>query len=176
MNDILVGNVCSLAAMVSDSVSSTRKKNGEVLGVQIISQVFYGAGSIILKGYSSTVQNAVAIARNLVAIKKIKSRAVEWTLIILGVALGIYFNNRGAMGFLPVAANFEYSVAVFRFKDKVSLLKAAFLVNAVMYLVFNFVIKNYVGAAANVVVIITTAVALIKDRKNKKGASPTEEK
>ena len=50
MNGILLGNLCSLCAMISDSVSGTRKKRSEILGVQMLSQVFYGAGSIILRG------------------------------------------------------------------------------------------------------------------------------
>ena len=98
VNEIIVGNVCSLCAMVSDSVSGTRKKHSEILAVQMLSQVFYGAGTIILKGYSSTVQNAVAILRNLTAMKNIRSKVVEWTLILLGVVLGIVFNNRGLIG------------------------------------------------------------------------------
>ena len=163
MNDIFVGNMCSLCAMVSDSVSSTQKKPNRVLAVQIVSQVFYAAGSIILKGYSSTVQNAVAVLRNLAAMKNVKSRVVEWILILAGGGLGIWFNNRGLLGGLPIVANLEYSVAVFRFKDSVSWLKAAFLLNAVMYFVFNLVIMNYVGAAANVIVIITTVVFMIRN-------------
>ena len=40
--------------------------------VQIISQFFYGASSIVLKGYSSTAQNIVAVFRNLAAAKNIR--------------------------------------------------------------------------------------------------------
>lgn len=69
LTDIILGNICSLCAMVTDSVSGTRKKRGEILGIQTISQVFYGAGSMILKGYSAVAQNLVAILRNLAAIK-----------------------------------------------------------------------------------------------------------
>ena len=97
-NEIIVGNVCSLCAMVSDSVSGTRKKRSEILAIQMLSQVFYGVGTIILKGYSSTAQNVVALLRNLAAMKNVKSKAVEWTLILLGVVLGIVFNNRGLIG------------------------------------------------------------------------------
>jgi len=77
-NEIIVGNVCSLCAMVTDSISGTRKKRGEILGIQMISQLFYGAGSVILKGYSSTAQNVVALLRNLAAMKNVKSKVVEW--------------------------------------------------------------------------------------------------
>ncbi|MBO6039681.1 MAG: YgjV family protein [Oscillospiraceae bacterium] len=162
MNGILLGNLCSLCAMISDSVSGTRKKRSEILGVQMLSQVFYGAGSIILRGYSSTAQNVVAILRNLAAMKNVKSRVVEWSLIALGVVLGVAFNNRGLLGWLPIAANLEYSVAVFRFKDNERGLKLAFLVNMLMYSVFSFAILNYVGAAGNIVVAVTTAISLLR--------------
>ena len=162
VNDVIVGNVCSLCAMVSDSVSSTRKKHSQILAVQILSQVFYAAGSIILKGYSSTAQNVAAVLRNLAAMKNIKSRIVEWVLIALGVILGVAFNNRGFLGWLPIVANLEYSIAVFRFRDNEKALKISFLINMLMYSVFSFVIMNYVGAVSNIVVAVITAIALIK--------------
>ena len=162
MNDIIVGNVCSLCAMVTDSISGTRKKHSQILAVQILSQFFYGAGSIILKGYSSTAQNLVAVLRNLAAMKRIQSKAVEWGLILLGVVLGFAFNNRGLLGWLPIAANLEYSVAVFRFRDRERSLKLAFILNMLMYSVFSFAIMNYVGAAGNSIVAVTTAVSLIR--------------
>ena len=167
MNDIIVGNVCSLAAMVTDSISGTRKKRAQILGIQIISQFFYAAGSFILKGYSSTAQNVVAILRNLAGMKNIKSKIVEWALISLGVALGIVFNNRGILGWLPIVANFIYSVAIFQFKDNDKGLKIVFIVNLLMYTAFSLVIQNYVGAVANTVVAIITAISLIKAAKVK---------
>ena len=172
MNDILVGNICALAAMVSDSVSGTRKKRNEILGIQLLSQFFYAAGSIVLKGYSSTAQNVVAVFRNLAAMKNVKSKALEWILILAGVVLGVIFNNRGLLGWLPIIANLEYSVAMFRFKDSERLLRYAFIANALMYAVFNFMIMNYVGTFACIVVIVTTSVALWKSRKKDGAADP----
>ena len=81
------------------------------MAVQIVSQFFYAASSIALKGYSSTAQNVVAVFRNLAAMKKIKSKVLEWTLILAGVVLGVLFNNRGLLGWLPIIANLEYSVS-----------------------------------------------------------------
>ena len=74
MTEVLIGNACSLCAAVTDSISGTRKRPNQILAIQMLSQVFYGVGTIILKGYSSTVQNAVDILRNLAAIKQIKSK------------------------------------------------------------------------------------------------------
>ena len=66
---IIFGNLFSLFAMISDSISGTRKKHSQIMAVQIVSQFFYAASSIMLKGYSSTAQNVVAVFRNFAAMK-----------------------------------------------------------------------------------------------------------
>ena len=162
---VIIGNLFSLCAMVSDSVSGTRKKHSEIMAVQIVSQFFYAASSIALKGYSSTAQNVVAVFRNLAAMKNVKSKVLEWALILAGVALGIAFNNRGLLGWLPIIANLEYSISVFRLKDNEKALKLAFIVNMVMYAVFSVVIKNYVGAVSCTVIAVTTALSLLRMNK-----------
>ena len=84
---IIIGNICSVLAMITDSVSSTRKTAKEVLMVQTLSQAIYCTGTIILKGYSGAVQNALSIVRNFAAMGKKKSKWVEWALIAAGVNL-----------------------------------------------------------------------------------------
>lgn len=162
---VIIGNLFSLCAMVSDSVSGTRKKHSEIMAVQIVSQFFYAASSIALKGYSSTAQNVVAVFRNLAAMKNVKSKVLEWALILAGVALGIAFNNRGLLGWLPIIANLEYSISVFRLKDNEKALKLAFIVNMIMYAVFSVVIMNYVGAVSCTVIAVTTALSLLRMNK-----------
>lgn len=173
MVEIIIGNVCSVFGMVSDSFSSTRKTNRSMLLVQIISQLFYGIGSFVLKGYSAVAQNAVTVVRNLVAMKGKTSRIVEWILILSGVLLGIAFNNRGIIGYLPVVANLEYSVAVFYVRSERGL-KASFMVNAVFFSVFNFILRNYVGFVTNIVVAITTLVAIIRSGRKSGGETGAE--
>lgn len=164
MNELIIGNVCSLCAMVTDSVSATRKKTNEMLGIQIISQFFYGAGTIILKGYSSTAQNVVAILRNLAAMKQVKSKLVGWGLVTLSVVLGVAFNNRGLLGWLPIIANLQYSIVIFLFQGNGVALKLSYLVSLLMYAVFCFVILNYVGVAGNLIVAVTTTVSLLRGK------------
>ena len=159
---VIIGNIFSLCAMISDSISGTRKKHNEIMAVQIVSQFFYIVSSIVLKGFSSTVQNVVAVFRNYASMKNVKSRVMEWTLILAGVVLGILFNNRGLLGWLPIIANLQYSIAVFKLKDKESALKLAFIFNMIMFAIFNAVIMNYVGILSCSVIAVTTVVSLIK--------------
>lgn len=145
------------------------------MAIQTVSQFFYGASSIVLKGYSSTAQNVVAVFRNIAAMKNVKSKALEWALILAGVALGIVFNNRGLLGWLPIIANLEYSVAVFKLRDRERALKLAFILNMVMYAVFSAVIKNYVGIVSCSVITVTTAVSLIREARGGKAEEGAEE-
>lgn len=168
MNEIhlIIGNVCSLLAMVTDSISSTRKTAKGVLLVQSLSQLIYFIGTVVLKGYSGAVQNAVSILRNFVAIRDIRSKYVEWALVGLGVVLGLAFNNLGFMGLLPVIANFQYTIAVFRFQDNQRALKISFAIAVGMFAVFNIAIFNVVGVVSNSVVFVTTLAVLLKSGKN----------
>ena len=166
--DIVIGNACSLCAMITDSISSTRKTAKGVLWAQNLSQVFYFIGGIVLKGYSSAVQNAVSFLRNTLAIANVQSKWVQWLMVALGVGLGVYFNNLGLVGWLPIIANFIYTVSVFRFSDNERALKIAFVICVAMFCVFNAFILNFVGVGTNLFVMITGLISLFK--KNKKGA------
>ena len=102
---LIIGNLCSLLAVFTDSISATRKTTRGVLLVQSVSQIIYGIGSVVLGGYSGAVQNVMGVLRNFVAIMKIDSKVLKWVMVILGVVLGALFNNLGIWGWLPILAN-----------------------------------------------------------------------
>ncbi|MDD5924533.1 MAG: YgjV family protein [Clostridia bacterium] len=164
--DLILGNIFSVLAMISDSISSSRKTAKGVLIVQTVSQVFYTASTIILKGYSGAVQNAVSIFRNLEAIREKPNKIMKWVWVALGVILGICFNNLGAIGWLPVIGNLIYSLAVFYFKNNERALKMVFACIVIMFGIFNFVIRNYVGVGANIFIFVSTIIFLIRDKKS----------
>ena len=165
---IILGNVFSLLALVADTISSSRKTAKGVLGVQAVSQVLYAASSYALRGYSAAVQSVVSVVRNLAAMREKEEKAVEWILILLGVVLGLIFNNRGAAGLLPVIANLEYSLAVFRFKDNERALKIAFAICIVLFMAFNIVILNFVGAISNAEILGMTILFIVRGGKSEK--------
>ena len=165
--NIILGNLFSLLAMLTDSFSSSRKTVKGMLLVQCLSQLFYVLCSAVLKGYSAVVQSVVSILRNLLAISKVQSKAVEWILVILGVVLGLAFNNLGLFGLLPVIANLEYTLAIFHVKDNERMMKVAFLINAFLYAIFNIVIYNFVGIVTNMIVVVVTFIFLVKSAKKK---------
>ena len=165
MIELIAGNIFSGLAMATDSFSASRKTAKSVLLVQCLSQVFYALSGFVLGGYSAAVQNIVSLVRNVVAIRGIQKKWIEWALVISGVVFGLYFNNLGFMGLLPVLANLEYTLAIFRFKDNEWMLKLAFLVCVILFIIFNLAIQNYVGFVCNAVLAVMLISFLIKTRK-----------
>lgn len=161
---LIIGNISSLLAMGTDALSSTQKTTKRVLWVQNLSQLIYCIGAFLLGGYSGCVQNVVSIVRNLVAIKQISKKWIEWTLTILGVVLGLVFNTIGWVGLLPIMSNLQYTFVVFRFKGNERALKSSFLASALMFAVFSGAILNVVGVFTNLIVAVATAVFLIKSK------------
>ena len=78
------------------------------------------------------------------------------------MVLGLAFNNLGWMGVLPVIGNLIYSVAMFRVQDNERTLKIAFLICVASYAFFNTVTLNFVGLIANIVIMTTTIIFLVK--------------
>ena len=161
---LIIGNLCSLLAMGTDTLSSAQKTTNRVLWLQNLSQTIYCIGAFLLGGYSGCVQNVVSIIRNLAAIKQVSKKWIEWTLTTLGVVLGLACNTIGWAGLLPVIANLQYSVVMFRFKGNERALKRSFLVSALMFTVFSGAILNIVGVFTNLFVAVATAVFLVKSR------------
>ena len=161
-SNLIIGNLCTLLAMGSNALSTTRKNVKGILLLQSLSQLIYCVSAVVLGGYSAAVQNVVSIVRNFAAIRNIKSKFLEWALVILGVVLGIIFNNRGLMGLLPVVGNLQYTLAIFRFRDNERILKLSFLISSVMFVIFNITLYNFVGAASDLVVTVTTIAVLLK--------------
>ena len=65
-------------------------------------------------------------------------------------------------------ANFQYTIAVFRFKDNERALKKSFLVCVLMFAVFHLSIYNVVGFISNLMIFATTGFVLVKDRAKEK--------
>ncbi len=164
LSSVILGNLFSLGAMFTDSISSNQKSSEKMLTFQCFSQMFYGASSLVLKGYSAVVQSALALVRNILAIRKIHSDAAEWIILILGIVLGIAFNNLGLLGYLPVVANGLYTFSIFRISHNQTALRWAFLIYLVLYVIFDLFILNYVGAVATAIAIVSTAVSIIRNR------------
>ena len=166
--NIILGNITSFIANMLDAYSSTKKTKKEMVKVQCFSVIIYAISNFLFNAYSSVVQNLCALVRNILAYKDIKSKTVSYLIVICGVVLGIYFNNLGLLGLLPVFANTEYSISLFVFKNNVTIIKWAFIICNTSFVIFNFFIQNYIGLIFTLITTITAIISILKAKEKKK--------
>ena len=162
---IIIGNIFSLLASLVDSYSGTKKSKKEMMLWQLVSQFFYAGCNFTLNAYSGLTQNIVTVFRNYFASKEKVPKVIEVVLVLSALILGIVFNNLGIIGLLPVIANFQYSVALFKFSNNFKVIKISFIIVQVCFVVYNAIIYNFVGAIFAAIILVTTLVSLITTSK-----------
>lgn len=166
MINIILGNITSLLSCLLDSYSATKSSKRGMLRIQCFSVIIYTISNSLLKAYSTVVQNLCALVRNILAAKGIENKIIEYIIIAAAFILGIYFNNLGFIGLLPVFGNVEYSICMFALKDNIKGIKISFLICNICFVILNIYIKNYVGAILTLITAITTAIELYKMKKH----------
>lgn len=162
--NIILGNIASLFANLFDVIGATRKTKKKILFFQLFSYAFYTITNLLLKSYSTVIQNLFAIVRNVIAYFGVKSKYVEYAIVTGSFILGIYFNNLGFIGLLPVIANLEYSICLFKLKDVIKL-KISLLICNSMFIILNLYISNYVGFTFTLITVISQIIDLIRIKK-----------
>lgn len=159
---IMIGNIISLFGSGGILVSTAVKSRKKILKVQTVASVFLLISDMVLSGYSGAVQDLICILRNLTAIIGKKSKILNAFYIIAGVALGVIFNNRGALGLLPVLANFQFSCIVLYPKADDMMLKASIFASNVCWAIYSLCIFNYVNMAVNIMICVSAAIFVIR--------------
>lgn len=164
MNTIVLGNICTLAAQGFTVLNGTRKKKRDMILCDMAAAALFTLSNLVLKGYTGVVQNAVGFLRNITAIFLPKDKYIGWFLVACGVVLGIYFNNKGFVGLLPVVSGVWYSICVINKKASAKMLKMAFIFNSFCFSAYSFALYNVVGGVANAAIGIITIYNYIKNK------------
>jgi len=76
------------------------------------------------------------------------------------VVIGLYVNNRGFLGLLPIAATVELTFANYYAKD-ISLIKTSVLFNTVLWSIYSFLIWDFAAGISEALISILGGVSLI---------------
>ena len=146
MDVVLISNLLSLVAQLLTINISLSENKIKILYMQFISMGFFALSSLLLKGYSAVVVDCVGIIRNIVVLKELNNRYVEYAFIVITIVLGILFNNMGFWGLLPLMANLLQTYAVMKKDLSMSSLKLLFGISFACWSLYDYLINNYVGA------------------------------
>lgn len=162
---IIIGNILSIIAIGFTYMNGQKKEKRDMLMYDIGAAGCFTLADLVLKGYSGVVQNLVGVFRNIVAIFMPKDKYIGWILVACGVIFGVWFNNHGFIGLLPVATSFWYSINVVDKNASGRKLKMALILNNFAYALYSAVLFNVVGFVSDTFVGCATLHSYLKNRK-----------
>lgn len=163
----IIANVIGGIAMTIFLISSTIKKKRFIIILQTIAHVILAVSEALLNTFSSIVQEVISITRNVSVLTNKNTKWFNVLLIILGLVVGITFNiifdNNNWIGYLPIIANFEYSIFLMKKNVSVNTLKLSLAFSSLLWCIFFLMSQNYLSGIFNA---LTVTMALVTVSRN----------
>ena len=162
---LILGNIFSFCAAVCLAVSVMKKSKKSLIGWQIGDTVLCVISNLILLSYSAMVISAICVVRNVLSYFNKLNATLTVILLLTGTIIGLWANNRGVIGWLPVIASAEYTVCMYLFKSAQGM-RYALILNLLMWLVHDAYIQSYPMAGMDLALSIWTAWQTFKNRRS----------
>jgi len=163
---LIIGNIFSLLAAICIGVSVIKKNKKDLIGWQIFDVIFCILSSFVLASYAAVTTNTVALIRNVLAYKNKLTKNLTWVLTFLCVVVGLWANNRGGIGLLPVIASGSYTILMYVTKDEQQM-RLALVSNLILWLVHDAYIQSYPLAAMDFMLSVWTGIQIYKNKERK---------
>ena len=132
--------------------------------------------NLFLGGFSGAVVSACAIVRNSLVFFKSGNKLVFSALIVTMMAVGMYCNNRGIVGVLPVVSSAMYSFVMCKSGSTAREIKMALVVNVLAWVIYDITVLSIPSFVSNVVVLISVVLNLLRGENSEAESetTPTE--
>lgn len=160
---LMLGNLFGLLCGVFCTASTFGKDNKQMMRLQCLDCSCGIISCIILRGYSGAITQSVSLVRNILVYKEKCSRIVQVILLTVILVLGIIFNNRGILGLLPIIASIEYTIVIMK-TTNIKLINLSLLVNNILWLMYDFIIQNYLNMILSTIIIISSTINILNRR------------
>ena len=161
---LFIGNIIALIGSILMVYVGVIKDKKEILFVQSLQIGLLAISNLILNGISGFVINTINFIRNIICYKEVLSLKVKIFLSIVSIALTIYFNNLGLIGYLPLISGLIY-LWFMTVKDVIKF-KILIIVSVIFWLIYDFTIQSYTASAFDLITIIVNSISIIKLKKN----------
>ncbi len=170
MKNVLYAQLIGAAAMLTITLSVQCRKKKHMMMIQSVAHILYAFQYALLGAFSAAFMDVIAVIRNMLFYKYDKNKnkiPLCLTTIILFITCLIgYLNYTNPLSLLPVIIAILYTIGA-SFKNP-KVYKYIFGFCAVAWLFYNLNFKAYVCVIGNIMEIISTTIALIRDTNNSK--------
>ena len=171
MNIIYVASqIAGFIAFVLSLIAYHRKEKKQIFQTMMIANIMDIIHYILLGAYSGMVTKIIALIRNKIIIVKEKNKKIN-NKIVLFILLAIYvvsgvLTYKNIYSILPIIAAMIYLHFVWN-GNELKVKKVAFYCYF-LWLIYNICVFSIAGVTSNIVSIISTFIAVYRERKYSK--------
>ncbi len=161
MERLLLGNLISLGASVCLAASCCAPTKNRTYAFQCAESAVLCLSYLVFGAWAGLSTQVVSVARNLLVLRDRFSPRLMVLFTVLVVVLGLVVDDRGPVGLLPVAATVQLTLCN-HFCVSMKQIKASFLVNALQWMAYSFVIGDFVNGCTQIVIVLLCAASLFR--------------
>lgn len=168
MNRLILGNVVALTSSLLMVYSGTVKEKRKIIYIQTIHIFLAIVSDLILNGITGAIVNTISMVRNILCYKDKLGKKEKIIIIALSTVLSLMYNNLGLIGLLPLISTVVYTYLM-NIKD-VEKFKLLNIFVSILWLIYDLMIKSYIGALFDAMTIVANIFSIIFIRnKSRKG-------
>lgn len=152
---LLIGNTLSFCCAICIAISVVKRNKENLIWWQIWDSTFGFLASFVLFSYSSFTTGILCVIRNIFAYNKKLTKKIALILVIICIAIGLYTNNRGIFGLLPLIAFTGYTLSMYWAQNDQQM-RYALIINLSVWMVHDFYIQAYPSAIMDIILSIWT--------------------
>lgn len=159
--NVLVGNGISFIAGIFLIISYCVNDVKKAYKYQFLNAFILAISSVFFFSWTGVVTMLIAASRNIFVYYDKLTK--YWTVffLLITVVLGIYVNNLGLVGLLPVLAIIEITLCNYYLKE-IKSIKIGFIVNSTIYILYFLAIFDISSVAMESITALIGLVSLIR--------------
>ena len=161
MLNLIIGNCISAVASVFLAISNCAQSQKKIYLFQLLETATFCLSSVFFASWAGLSTLLVSLVRNILVVKNRLRKWHVYLFAVLVVLIGLYINNRGVLGLLPIAATVEITFANYYAKS-VPLIKVSVLFNTILWAVYSFLIWDFAAGISETLISILGAVSLVQ--------------
>ena len=158
---MLIGNIISFAGACFTLLSAWSRDRKRIYLYQAVQCLLLAIANVFFASVSGVTTYALCAVRNcLLACDRFSAR--RCALFVAAVAaIGLYANNRGLVGLLPIITTILYTLGCF-YAKRAKAIKCNMIVNLVLWAVYDLLVGDYVSAAVDSVSAGAALVSIVR--------------
>lgn len=162
---LIIGNILSFISILFLIVSVLKNKKQEIVFYQIFDCLFDALANFILGGLSGAVVILGSLLRNILVYTNKINNVIIWLIMAMMVVCGLWVNQHGWIGILPIVANLSYTLWLCYGGQRAKSVKIVLAVNMLIWAVYDFTILAIPAVISDGVILAVTLYGLYRSYK-----------